>query len=118
MSKVAHYIKTSSNPHSTLYSVLKSVPDPDNKVMLKTAEQRSLVRKIYRVAEKLRLGMYHEYLTYLAAPKKEMYDDLMEIGWPNVAQLVKEGVFNEEEDTDWKNEKSRAMFGKDKLEVN
>ena len=43
-----------------------------------------------------RSGYYHDFQTELAAPKIQLAVDLMKVGYPDLAEKVKQGAYDDE----------------------
>jgi hypothetical protein len=91
-------IKDAGNPHIALKEVLALEL---NKAM--EFHDDTNAQEINVVKNRLESGYYHDFITPVAMPKAELKNDLEMLGLSDVAQLVVEGIFDEDTDTEWNN---------------
>lgn len=101
MATYTERIKSSKNPHQTLYRILTELTRSESDI--------TKLSRIAYVLETLRSGGYHKFLSTFVNPKRELIHDLKAIGLSDISKLVTMKLLNEARDTNWCNESTPKL---------
>jgi hypothetical protein len=106
MQNIVGYIRTGKSPHETL---AKFIETEISELQGRLSDDKNIKKfdLLKDFLSNLKSGEYHDFLNdFFPAPKTAMIEHLRLLNYELIAQLVIDGIFDEDTNTNWKNEKA------------